>query len=103
MAKKSELKVIHQILCLADVSSMLHCSSDTVLRIPKSALPTYRVGKSNLYLHDEVIRYVRSCRVDTGPAIQSLQNSHDGVDALIHRVLDSATVDAGEPSLRRVK
>ena len=32
-------------------------------RIPRDRLPAYRPGKRNLYLRDDLMRYVRSCRV----------------------------------------
>ena len=37
--------------------------TDTVRRIPCYRLPAYRPGKRNLYLREQVIRYVKSCRV----------------------------------------
>ncbi len=47
-------------LTLDEVSTLLRCSPDTVRRIPRDRLPVYRVGKCNIYLREEVIRYLRS-------------------------------------------
>lgn len=54
-----------EILTVEDVSALLRCSSDTVRRIPRDRLPVYRPGKRNLYLRDDLIRFIRSCRVES--------------------------------------
>ena len=52
------------ILVTEDVARMLHCAVDTVRRIPRDELPVYRgPGRYNLYLRDDLIRYVRTRRV----------------------------------------
>ena len=51
------------ILTVEGVATLLQCSPDTVRRVPRDRLPVYRVGKRNLYLREDVIRFVRSCRV----------------------------------------
>ena len=50
---------------------LLHCAVDTVRRIPLEALPVYRVGKCNLYLRAEVVRYLRTRRLQR-PAVDQL-------------------------------
>lgn len=52
-----------EILNVEIVATLLQCSTDTIRRLPRDRLPVYRVGKRNLYLRDDVIRYVRTCRV----------------------------------------
>lgn len=47
------------ILAIKEVAEILHCSVDTVRRIPWSELPYSRVGKKNLYLLDDVTKLVR--------------------------------------------
>ncbi len=52
------------ILVTEDVARMLHCAVDTVRRIPRDELPVYRgPGRYNLYLREDLIRYVRTRRV----------------------------------------
>ncbi len=85
-----------EILTIEDVASLLRCSPDTVRRIPRDRLPAYRPGKRNLYLRDDIMRYVRSCRVH---AVD--------VDSLIteieHNVLRSSVDDVRERSRRRAQ
>ena len=60
-------------LSIYDVAMLLECSVDTVRRIRRDWLPVYRVGKCNIYLRDDVIRYLRlHCRVQAGPDIDKL-------------------------------
>ena len=60
------------ILVTEDVASMLHCAVDTVRRIPRDELPVYRgPGRYNLYLREDLIRYVRTRRV-IGPNIDRI-------------------------------
>ena len=60
-----------EILTIEDVSRILHCSVDTLRRVPVSELPFYRVGKRNLYLRDDIIRFIRMRRVER-PNIDNL-------------------------------
>lgn len=95
--------LVPEIMSIEAASLILHCSTDTLRRIPNEDLPAYSVGKNNLYLREDVLRYVRSRRVGKARA----DGAHDGgehrVAALIQEVLGSAAVDAREPSIRRVK
>ena len=60
------------ILVIEDVARILHCSVDTLRRVPKDELPVYRgPGRWHLYLRDDVIRFVR-CRRITGPDVDNL-------------------------------
>ncbi len=60
------------ILVTEDVARMLHCAVDTVRRIPRDELPVYRgPGRYNLYLREDLIRYVRTRRV-IGPNIDRI-------------------------------
>ncbi len=90
------------ILSISDVSDLLCCSVDTVRRIPHDELPVYRVGKSNLYLRDELIAFVRTRRVKTVD-VTNLMAGFEDIDDEIQGVLDSPPVDVREPSRRRVK
>ena len=53
------------VLTIKEVSALLQCSQDTIRRTPRDQLPAYRVGKVNLYLHDDVIAYVKSRQVQS--------------------------------------
>lgn len=60
-------------LSIYDLAMLLGCSVDTVRRIPRDWLPVYRVGKCNIYIRDDVIRYLRRhCRVQPRPEINEL-------------------------------
>ena len=59
-------------LTVEEVSAKLCCSPDTVRRIPRDRLPVYRVGKSNIYLREDLIRYVKSCRVQPTATIERI-------------------------------
>ncbi len=60
------------ILVIEDVARLLHCSVDTLRRVPKEELPVYRgPGRKHLYLREDIIRFVR-CRRITGPNIDNL-------------------------------
>lgn len=92
------------ILSLCEVAELLHCTEDTLRRVPNEELPAYRVGRKNLYFREDVIRFVRSRRVR--PSLRNLQNSAgnrsgEDIDALIQGVLDSKQVDARKPSERK--
>lgn len=65
------------VLTAGQVAHVMRCSLDTVRRIPSTELPFSRVGKMNLYLREDVLRYIRSQRV-TGTAIN--------VDALLAEI-----------------
>jgi len=94
------------ILSIENVSCLLHCSIDTVRRIPRSELPAYRVGKSNLYLKEDVIKFVRSKPANDpmrGDTTTSFVNEDFDIEAVIQSVLDSNQVDVREPSKRRAK
>ena len=61
-----------------DVARMLHCAVDTVRRIPRDELPVYRgPGRYNLYLREDLIRYVRTRRV-IGPNIDRILAEIEG-------------------------
>lgn len=61
-----------ELLTVEDVSRLLRCAPDTVRRIPRDRLPVYRPGRRNLYLREDLIRYVRSCRVEPPAALDAL-------------------------------
>ena len=84
------------ILSIEEVSDLIRCAVDTVRRIPRDRLPVYRPGKRNLYLREDVIRYVRSCRVQDR-AIEEL------VSEVEREVLDSTRDDVRERSRRRTR
>ena len=76
------------VLTIEDVSSLLHCSPDTIRRTPRDQLPTYRVGKVNLYLRDDVIRYVKTRQVQA-----------TNIDALLAEI-ESAVVQPAVDGVR---
>lgn len=95
----ARLPLDRDILSLAEVSAMLRCSEDTLRRVPRDELPVYRVGKANLYLREEVIRYVRVHKM-VGPSTGLPDELAADIDGLIRGVIDSGTVDVREPSER---
>jgi hypothetical protein len=82
------------VLTVEEVSRILRCSPDTVRRIPRNKLPVYRPAKRNIYLREDLIRYVRSCRIV--PEI----DAEDLVDR-IGDVLGSGSDGVRERSRRR--
>ncbi len=84
------------VLTIEDVSTLLHCSIDTLRRIPKEELPVYRgPGRKHLYLREDIIRFVR-CRRITGPDIDNLLREIE--TAVLHSEPDSVR---GRSSARR--
>ena len=93
------------ILTLARVATLLHCSEDTLRRVPCDELPIYRVGKTNLYFRDDVLRFVRTKRVSRDGwrgETHTLDLEECDVDRVTQRVLGSPKVDARKLSKRRV-
>ena len=91
-AKSLEL----DILVIEDVACLLHCSIDTLRRVPKEELPVYRgPGRKHLYLRQDIIQFVR-CRRITGPDINNLLREIE--TAVVHSELDSVR---GRSSARR--
>ena len=87
-----------EILTVEGVATLLQCSPDTVRRVPRDRLPVYRVGKRNLYLREDVIRFVRSCRVT------SVKLDVDSLISEIEQdVLGSAPDGVRERSRRRTR
>ena len=78
----------HQILTIEETSQILHCSVDTLRRVPVSELPVYRVGKRNLYLCDDIIRFVRMRRVERPDIDRLLDEITRSVGAESDRVVD---------------
>ena len=66
------------ILTVDDVASLLRICVDTVRRIPHERLPVHRPGKRNLYFREDVIRYVKSCRVLPNANIDTLLTEIEG-------------------------
>ena len=55
------------------LAEAFQCSVDTVLRIPRDKLPVYRVGKRNLYIPDDMIRFLRlHCRKGSDQNIEEI-------------------------------
>ena len=54
------------ILVIEDVAELLHCSVDTLRRVPKHQLPAYSgPGRKNLYLRDDIIKFLKTRRIDS--------------------------------------
>ena len=98
------------LLSVQEVASALRCSEDTVRRIPRAALPVYRVGKANLYFREDVLAFVRKRGVASVDEIKgrsvkstggaSTQGEGD-VDRFLEEVLGFGTADASKPAERR--
>ncbi len=87
-----------EVLTVEGVAALLWCSPDTIRRMPRDRLPVYRVGKRNLYLRDDVIRFVRSCRVTSvGLDVDSL------ISEIEQDLLGSAPDGVRERSRRRTR
>ena len=85
-------------LTIEDVSLLLRCSPDTVYRIHRDELPRGRPGKHNIYLRDDVIRYVRlHCRVEPRPEVDELLSEIEA------DLLESPTDGVRERSHRRTR
>lgn len=52
------------VLVVEQVAHLMRCSVDTVRRIPREDLPYSRPGKHNLYFREDVLRYVRTRRIE---------------------------------------
>lgn len=89
------------VLTIEGVSALLRCSVDTVRRISPDDLPVYRVGKCNLYLREEVIRFVRSRRVGRPCVDGLLDDVIEDVEGAIPDVVDLGPVDVRRRSSRR--
>ncbi len=89
------------VLTIEDVSILLRCAVDTVRRIPLEELPVYRVGKCNLYLREEVIRYLRTRSVQRPAVDQILDEVAQTVETKNPDVIELSTVGARERSYRR--
>ncbi len=89
------------ILSLAELSQILRCSEDTLRRVPVSQLPVYRIGKANLYLRDDVLRFVRSRRVVRPNADVLIDEVVRDIDGRSPGMITSDPVDVREPSKRR--
>lgn len=89
------------VLCVEDVSILLRCAIDTVRRISRDELPVYRVGKQNLYLREDVIRFLRTRHVDGSDVENVLKEVLAIVDERIPRVVNSEPVSARRRSKRR--
>ena len=98
------------LLSVQEVAAALRCSEDTARRIPRAALPVYRVGKANLYFREDVLAFVR--RRGVAPVEEINRRStkstggaptkgKDDVDRFLGEVLGFGTADASKPAERR--
>ena len=90
----AEVTLDHDVLTVVGVAGVLRCAEDTVRRIPRDELPVYRAGKRNLYLRDDLLRYVRSRRVGQSAADLARRD-------VVDDVLGLRTDDARVRSRRR--
>lgn len=86
--------IADDVLTIEEVSQLLRCSVDTVRRIPLEELPVYRVGRHNLYLKEEVIRFLRTRRVERPGVDLILDQVMQTVEDRIPGVIDSEPADA---------
>ena len=98
------------LLSVHEVAAALRCSEDTVRRIPRAALPVYRVGKANLYFREDVLAFVRRRgaapveeikRRPIKPTSGASTKGKDDVDRFLGEVLGFGTADASKPAERR--
>lgn len=88
------------LISIADVSAALRCADDTVRRIPPGEFPIRRVGKTNLYFREDVLRYVRTRQAGHSERSVGAADVAD-IDAVLNVVLDNGPIDAREPSRKR--
>ena len=102
--------VDRDLLSVAEVAAALRCAEDTVRRIPRAALPVYRVGKANLYFREDVLAFVRRRGVSpveeikrrsVTPTSRAPAKGKDHVDRFLGEVLGFGTADASKPAERR--
>ena len=72
------------ILTIEELAEVLRCSVDTLRRVSLSELPAYRVGRHNLYLREDVIRFLRKRRVE-----------RPNVDELLEEIAGTVEGDSG--------
>ncbi|PQA85839.1 helix-turn-helix domain-containing protein [Hyphococcus luteus] len=101
------------LLSISDVACVLRCTEDTVRRIPRNDLPVHRVGKSNLYFREDLLRFVRTRPIRQSGAAERVDHDEHGarvkdaeaekakVADLVRAVLDCKAIDAREPSNKR--
>ena len=90
------------LLSIVEVAAKLRCSEDTVRRIPASDLQVYRVGKSNLYFREDLLRYVRRRAVSKGVTAETVESGVN-VDDVVAEMLGSGRANMREPSERRAR
>lgn len=66
-AKYPQLYWDRDLLVVEQVAAVMRCSVDTVRRIPRDELPYSRPGLRNLYLREDVVKYVRRRRIERTP------------------------------------
>ena len=89
------------LLSVQEVASALRCSEDTARRIPRAALPAYRVGKANLYFREDVLAFVRSRSVSCDRTADENGDAGTQIDQLITDVLESPRFVVRASSERR--
>lgn len=89
------------LLSAPEVAAALRCSEDTVRRIPRAALPAYRVGKANLYFREDVLAFVRSKSVTCDCTADENGDAGTQIDQLITDVLESPRFVVRASSERR--
>ena len=79
-------------------------------RIPRAALPVYRVGKANIYFREDVLAFVRKRRAASVEKVKERAvktvgarpaESKSNVDAFVDEALGFRTADASKPAERR--
>lgn len=73
------------VLVVEQVAHLMRCSLDTVRRIPREDLPYSRPGKLNLYFREDVLRYIRTRRIERSPISVN-------VDALLAEIEGASNV-----------
>jgi excisionase family DNA binding protein len=96
-----EISLDKELLGIEQAAALMRCSVDTVRRIASEELPIYRVGRENLYLREEILRYVRSRAVTSASVDELLDDVLSGLEAEIQGVVGSEPVVVRERSSRR--
>lgn len=82
------------LLDIQQAAAFLHCSVDTLRRVPRPQLPVYRPGRHNLYFRRDLVAFARSKpaggRIATA-ASDTPRSGQDVVDFLADRVRERSS------------
>ncbi len=89
------------LLDIQQAAVFLHCSVDTLRRVPRSALPVYRPGRHNLYFRRDLMAFARSRpaggRVELSTRPGAPLAGQDVVDFVADRVRERSSTNRRTP------